>query len=327
MEGRETALHLATKDGNLTKVNKLLNSTKTDVNAVTEDSECTALHYAAELEDSQILHLLLMSGAKSNKANADGQRPLSLALRAGNAASAVILISFGGRLSITDIQAADPIHHASQEVPVEKRAQMIAILQRRFALVESRSPSMVLKKNLPTDFVRSDGRIDLASGIDWAISRGNRHIFNYLLDINPELIDIPGRKMRRPLHRVVETRQLDLAKLLLEKGADVNAAKDEGSTPLHLAAKCGDEGMLDLLLEYGADKSAKTSSHHTPLRVALRNGHAKVAKKLKTGRHGRATENDPSSLKAPLEDVGSDTATEEEESAGQDGVLQGADRR
>ena len=43
-----------------------------------------------------------------------------------------------------------------------------------------------------------------------------------------------------PLHLAVENRSYDVAKLCLEKGADVNKTTDNYSTPLHLAAVTGD---------------------------------------------------------------------------------------
>lgn len=47
-----------------------------------------------------------------------------------------------------------------------------------------------------------------------------------------------------------------IVRLLLEKGADVMARDDEGSTPLHYAAMAESEEVIRLLLENGADVSA-----------------------------------------------------------------------
>ena len=43
-----------------------------------------------------------------------------------------------------------------------------------------------------------------------------------------------------PLHLAVENRSFDVAKLCLQRGADVNKTTDNYSTPLHLAAVTGD---------------------------------------------------------------------------------------
>lgn len=318
MGGKETALQDAAKHGNLDDVNKLLSAPQMiNLDAVVPDSEDRALHYAAALEDSQILHLLLLAGADPNKPNADGQRPLSIALKAGRVANAVILISFGARLSLSDLQAVDPVHHATRQTPVEKRDQMVSILPRRFALVESRSPSMVLKRNIPR-FIRPNGTIDLVSGIDWAARKGNHLVFHYLLDIKPELIHEPGKNMRLPLHRAVETGQLDLVKSLLDWGADKNAGKADGLTPLHLAAKHGNGEIVDLLLSAGADKNARSLKHRTPAQLALRAGYRAIAERIEPGMRRRQTRQPSAS------DGDSDSSSEEQGNAAADGILMGA---
>ena len=45
---------------------------------------------------------------------------------------------------------------------------------------------------------------------------------------------------------------LEVASLLIERGADVNARNQLGGTPLHLAIECGETAMVDLLLRQGA---------------------------------------------------------------------------
>jgi ankyrin repeat protein len=59
-----------------------------------------------------------------------------------------------------------------------------------------------------------------------------------------------------------------VAKLLIMKGADVNA-KSNGSTPLQLAAESGYKEMTDILLTNKADINAKNNEGKTPLGVAL----------------------------------------------------------
>jgi hypothetical protein len=59
----------------------------------------------------------------------------------------------------------------------------------------------------------------------------------------------------------------DVARLLLEHGADVNARDDLGDTPLHEAAH-GHVDVVRLLLEHGADVNARDKNGQTPLHEA-----------------------------------------------------------
>jgi len=57
-------------------------------------------------------------------------------------------------------------------------------------------------------------------------------------------------------------------KMLIEYGADVNAAGPKGLTALHAASKAGFVSVIELLVETSADIDAKTLSKETPLRLA-----------------------------------------------------------
>ena len=64
-------------------------------------------------------------------------------------------------------------------------------------------------------------------------------------------------------------------RLLLEAGADVNQADDDGTTPLMLACRWADDpAIIRLLLESGADIFARDAEGDTPYDYARRSGHA-----------------------------------------------------
>ena len=77
-----------------------------------------------------------------------------------------------------------------------------------------------------------------------------------------------------PVHAAAAVEDRDTMRLLLERGADVNARQQMDYTPLHGAASRGDLEMAKLLLEHGADANARASDGMTPADVAAKYGKA-----------------------------------------------------
>ena len=71
-----------------------------------------------------------------------------------------------------------------------------------------------------------------------------------------------------------------VVKLLLEKGADVNAKNDDNLTALIIASQTGHTEVAELLLEKGADVNAKNNDGYTALMAASLEGHPEVVKLL-----------------------------------------------
>lgn len=62
-----------------------------------------------------------------------------------------------------------------------------------------------------------------------------------------------------PLHIACVYGHFELARLLLEAGADIEAKTKNGYMALHLAAQYGHRLIIDLLLEHGAPPDALTN--------------------------------------------------------------------
>jgi ankyrin repeat protein len=79
-----------------------------------------------------------------------------------------------------------------------------------------------------------------------------------------------------PLHSAVSRRQTMIAEALLAQGANPNARQQAGVTPLHQAAHNGHAEMVKLLLAHGADRQARMDDGRTPLAMALETGKREV---------------------------------------------------
>ena len=69
---------------------------------------------------------------------------------------------------------------------------------------------------------------------------------------------------------VYHRRPIEITKLLLEHGADVNLTCAGGFTALMMASVCGRPDMVRLLLQYGADVNVESSDGRTALSVATK---------------------------------------------------------
>jgi ankyrin repeat protein len=73
---------------------------------------------------------------------------------------------------------------------------------------------------------------------------------------------------------------LQLLRLLIARGADVNAADEQGWTPLMLSVRTGKLAAVEALLEAGADPLACSLTGATALHLAAVNGKTEVCKCL-----------------------------------------------
>lgn len=83
------------------------------------------------------------------------------------------------------------------------------------------------------------------------------------------------------LHDSAGQNCLPVSQYLLDQGADVNAATDDGITPLHMAAQNGNIDLMKLLLEHGAKPDARDSKGWTPLDRAEKWNHPEAADYLR----------------------------------------------
>lgn len=84
-----------------------------------------------------------------------------------------------------------------------------------------------------------------------------------------------------PLQAALLTGQYDVTKLLLDHGADVLVRQNKGFTPMHSAAFLGRLDLLQLLLDHGAELNSRTDDGRTPISEAMRRNQTKAVEFLK----------------------------------------------
>ena len=109
---------------------------------------------------------------------------------------------------------------------------------------------------------------DSAKEIIKAAKSGNVGKIQQLLEQDPALVSARDTDGSTPLHCATWKGQLEVVKLLLNSGADVNAHNNNdhwGTTPLHAAAHANQRAIAELLIAGGADIHATNLNGRTPL--------------------------------------------------------------
>lgn len=92
--------------------------------------------------------------------------------------------------------------------------------------------------------------------------------------MSPEVRDAGGTSA---LMQALYGGRIEVARVLIEKGADVNGRNEYGGTVLKSAAHAGRQDMVDLLLANGADPNIQDASGDTALMRAAYQGRVKIA--------------------------------------------------
>ena len=114
-----------------------------------------------------------------------------------------------------------------------------------------------------------------SSPLHLAAKEGLPELVRVLLSKGAE-VDAKNRRKETALHLAASEGNEEVVRLLLQNNADVDAKNDFESTPLHLASFEGKEKIARVLLEHNADPNAQDQYQDTPLHLAAWEGHPKV---------------------------------------------------
>lgn len=128
--------------------------------------------------------------------------------------------------------------------------------------------------------VKANSR-DGFSGLGLAVFFGHLEIARMLVEAGAD-VNRPSDNVIRvaPLHSAVESGNVALLELLLAHGAKPDPVEFLEATPLHSAAARGNREMVEKLLAAGADRHRKTKDGKTAADLARQYGHAEIAAEL-----------------------------------------------
>lgn len=115
-----------------------------------------------------------------------------------------------------------------------------------------------------------------------ACALGETERVRSMLEKDPSLLDSRSPDGYPPVGLAIFFRHPQLARFLIERGADVRAAADNPQriAPVHAAAAIGDHDIMRRLLERGADPNARQQMDYTPLHTAAFHGDIEMGKIL-----------------------------------------------
>jgi len=116
----------------------------------------------------------------------------------------------------------------------------------------------------------------IAQDILNAVLNGNIEQVQTLLKKDTSLINTKDEYGNDLLRRAILKENIIMAECLLENGMDVNAI-NRGSTALHLAVDVQLIEMVKLFINHGADINKKDNGGNTPLNYAVNSGNKEIA--------------------------------------------------
>jgi uncharacterized protein len=257
----------AVKGGDSAAVRSLLNR-HADANTVMPDGT-TALHWAVRADDPETAELLLRAGASAKAADRHGVTPLSLACLNGNAAMIRKLLDAGAPADSTDGLGETALITASRSGHID-------------------AVKLLLDRGAPVNAWDTKAG---QTALMWAIREHHSDVVQLLLsrgaDVNARtkvVVDFPpetgnlegiGRAQNlpkgvtpggmTPLLYAAREGSLDVARMLLAAGADVNVAEANQTSPLLVAILNDHVDVASFLLDKAANVNAADGFGRTPL--------------------------------------------------------------
>uniref|UniRef100_A0A670ZNP4 Ankyrin repeat domain-containing protein 17 n=1 Tax=Pseudonaja textilis TaxID=8673 RepID=A0A670ZNP4_PSETE len=288
-----TPLILAATAGHVGVVEILLDN-GADIEAQSERTKDTPLSLACSGGRQEVVELLLARGANKEHRNVSDYTPLSLAASGGYVNIIKILLNAGAeinsrtgsKLGISPLMlAAMNGHTAAVKLLLDMGSDINAQIETNrntaltLACFQGRTEvvSLLLDRKANVEHRAKTGLTPLME----AASGGYAEVGRVLLDKGADVNAPPVPSSRdTALTIAADKGHYKFCELLISRGAHIDVRNKKGNTPLWLAANGGHLDVVQLLVQAGADVDAADNRKITPLMAAFRKGHVKVVRYL-----------------------------------------------
>ncbi|XP_063116745.1 ankyrin-2 isoform X35 [Cavia porcellus] len=285
------ALHLAAKEGHVGLVQELLGRGSA-VDSATKKGN-TALHIASLAGQAEVVKVLVKEGANINAQSQNGFTPLYMAAQENHIDVVKYLLENGANQSTATEDGFTPLAVALQQ----GHNQAVAILLENDTKGKVRLPALHIAARKDDTksaalLLQNDHNADVQSKmmvnrttesgftpLHIAAHYGNVNVATLLLN-RGAAVDFTARNGITPLHVASKRGNTNMVKLLLDRGGQIDAKTRDGLTPLHCAARSGHDQAVELLLERGAPLLARTKNGLSPLHMAAQGDHVECVKHL-----------------------------------------------
>ncbi|XP_033612116.1 ankyrin-2 isoform X43 [Fukomys damarensis] len=285
------ALHLAAKEGHVGLVQELLGRGSA-VDSATKKGN-TALHIASLAGQAEVVKVLVKEGANINAQSQNGFTPLYMAAQENHIDVVKYLLENGANQSTATEDGFTPLAVALQQ----GHNQAVAILLENDTKGKVRLPALHIAARKDDTksaalLLQNDHNADVQSKmmvnrttesgftpLHIAAHYGNVNVATLLLN-RGAAVDFTARNGITPLHVASKRGNTNMVKLLLDRGGQIDAKTRDGLTPLHCAARSGHDQVVELLLERGAPLLARTKNGLSPLHMAAQGDHVECVKHL-----------------------------------------------
>ncbi|XP_043479806.1 putative ankyrin repeat protein RF_0381 [Leptopilina heterotoma] len=164
--------------------------------------------------------------------------------------------------------------HLFDKISPKERERKCSLMHTAAAKGHSEIVTILCERNFPIN----EGDPSGDTPLHLAISNNHPSVFDILVKkSNLNATNIYGET---PLHLATEGNHIQLVKILLENGANVNEQTRRGSTPLHLALIKKHIELTEILLQNGADVNIQQIQDMTPFHLAISGNHIQLVEKF-----------------------------------------------